>query len=69
MLTEEMIRMLLEELAHETVAEFDGYRVQQKTFGYSDDRLRGTTQAALSMMLERATKYRCRELDESSESG
>lgn len=52
MLTEEMIRMLLEELSHETVAEFDGYRVQKRGFGYSEDKLRGTTQAALSIMLE-----------------
>lgn len=56
MLTEEMIRMLLEELSHETVVEFDGYRVQKRGFGYSDDKLRGTTQAALSIMLEQETK-------------
>ena len=55
MLTKDMILLLLEELSFETVTEFDGYRVQKKSgFGYSDDKERGTTQAALSIMLEMA---------------
>lgn len=54
MLSVDAIRLLLKELSYDTVAEFDGYRVQKKGSGYSDDRERGTIQAALSIMLEMA---------------
>jgi len=51
-----MIVRLLAELGHETVAEFDGHRVQKKTTGYSDDKEIGACQAALSIMLGLVTK-------------
>lgn len=56
MLTRDMIVRLLAELGHETVAEFDGHRVQKKTTGYSDDKEIGACQAALSIMLGLVTK-------------
>lgn len=56
MLKAEQIRMLLELLAHEQVAKFDGYIVLRHRGGYSKEPVRAQTQAALSIMLEVAAK-------------
>jgi hypothetical protein len=56
MLTEDQIRYLLELLSHQTVAEFDGYKVVRERGGYSDDPKVGSIQASLSIMLEAARR-------------
>lgn len=59
MLNAEDIRLLLKLVGEETVVEPSKkfpYRVSKKVFGYSDDPQRGRVQAALSMMLEMASK-------------
>jgi hypothetical protein len=59
MLSAEDIRLLLKLVGEETVVEPSEkfpYRVSKEGFGYSNDPQRGRVQAALSMMLEMASK-------------
>ena len=56
MLSKDEIRMILEALGRETVAEFDGYAVTKPTFGYSKGPKVGGLQAKLSIMLEAARR-------------
>ena len=64
MLTRDMILYLLDELSYEDVAGFDGYRIQKKRGGYSEDLQRGAIQAALSIMLEVASNREQRHEDQ-----
>ena len=52
MLTVAEIQALLELLAQEEVASFEGYTVTKPAFGYSKDAERRRLQAKLSIMLE-----------------
>lgn len=57
MLTKTQIRMILGELAYETVYEdpgLSGVRLQRKHLGYSPEKDLSTVQATLSVMLEAA---------------